>query len=136
MSSPSCTCAVPAFLKEGLAYDGRHARMSGRVGTRLVPGFENRVLRLNNLGGPPLASMSTDDKAAVNNPSSFYWQFERFWEVLSVITLALGVIVWLIAPAGGLTTTDGIILLTISIVCVLQAIYFDRKSQQEAAIGR
>ena len=69
---------------------------------------------------------------AVNNPSSFYWSFERFWEVLSVITLILGVLVWLIAPAGGLTVSDGYILLTISIVCVLQAIYFDRKAQQAA----
>ena len=75
--------------------------------------------------------MSKDE--AVNNPPSFYFAFERFWEVLSVITLLLGILVWLIAPAGGLTTDDGSILLLISVVCVLQAIYFDRKSQQAAA---
>jgi uncharacterized membrane protein len=69
-------------------------------------------------------------EAAVNNPPSFYWSFERFWEVLSVVTFLLGILVWLIAPYGSLTTTDGYILLLISTVCVLQAIYFDRKSQQ------
>ena len=74
--------------------------------------------------------MSKDE--AVNNPPSFYFAFERFWEVLSVVTLLLGILVWLIAPAGGLTTEDGSILLAISIVSVLQAIYFDRKSQQAA----
>jgi hypothetical protein len=70
---------------------------------------------------------------AVNNPSSFYFAFERFWEVLSVVTLLLGILVWLVAPAGGLTVSDAYILVTVSIVCVLQAIYFDRKSQQAAA---
>lgn len=68
----------------------------------------------------------------LENPPSFYWSFERFWEVLSVITLTLGVIVWLIAPSGGLSASDALILLTISIVCVLQAIYYDRKVQQAA----
>ena len=66
------------------------------------------------------------------NPPSYYWSFERFWEILSVITLVLGVIVWLVAPAGGLTFSDAYILVTISAVCVLQAIYFDRKVQQAA----
>ncbi len=70
---------------------------------------------------------------AVNNPSSFYRSFERFWEVLSVVTLAIGIVVWLIAPVRGLTVSDAYILMTISIVCVLQAIYFDRKAQQAAA---
>jgi len=70
------------------------------------------------------------DKAVVNNPPSFYFSFERFWEVLSVVTFLLGIIVWLVAPYGSLTTTDGTILLTIGIFCVLQAIYFDRKAQQ------
>lgn len=68
------------------------------------------------------------------NPPSFYWSFERFWEVLSIVTLLLGILVWLIEPAGGLNYEDAIILLTISIVSVLQAIYFDRKTiQAEAA---
>jgi hypothetical protein len=74
-----------------------------------------------------------ESDVAVNNPPSFYWSFERFWEVLSVVTLLLGILVWLIAPTGGLTTSDASILLAISIVCALQAIYFDRKSQQALA---
>jgi len=67
------------------------------------------------------------------NPPSFYWSFERFWEVLSVVTLLLGILVWLIAPTAGLTSNDAIVLLTISIISVLQAIYFDRKTLQAAA---
>ena len=66
------------------------------------------------------------------NPPSYYWSFERFWEILSIITLVLGVIVWLIAPVGSLTVSDAYILITISVVCVLQAIYFDRKVHQAA----
>jgi magnesium-transporting ATPase (P-type) len=63
------------------------------------------------------------------NPPSFYWSLERFWEVLSVVTLLLGVVVWLIEPTWGFTANDSIVLLTISIISVLQAIYFDRKTQ-------
>ena len=84
-------------------------------------------LRLNNQA--TLVPDMSDD-----NSPSFYWSLERFWEGLSVLTFLLGILVWLIAPWGSLTTTDGTILLTISIVSVLQAIYFDRKTQ--AALKR
>ena len=95
------------------------------VGTRRnaprEPAFTGS-LRLNNQPAPT-RPMSDD------NSPSFYWSLERFWEGLSVLTLLLGILVWLIEPYGGLTTEDGLILLTISVVSVLQAIYFDRKTQ-------
>ena len=67
------------------------------------------------------------------NPPSFYRSFERFWEGISFLTFLLGIVVWLIAPTWGLTVDDGLILLTISIVGVLQAIYYDRKAQHAEA---
>ena len=101
------------------------------VGTRRNASRESPCwggsLRLNNQPAP-VRPMSDD------NSPSFYWSLERFWEGLSVLTLALGILVWLIEPYGGLTADDGLILLTISVVSVLQAIYFDRKTQ--AALKR
>ncbi len=67
------------------------------------------------------------------NPPSFFRSWERMWEVLSFITLLLGILVFLIAPFGGVTQTDGTYLLAISVVSVLQAIYFDRKALETEA---
>ena len=82
-------------------------------------------LRLNNQA-PLFAAMSVD------NPPTFYWQFERFWEVLAFLTFILGILAYLIAPNLGLAQTDGVFLMTVSIACVLQAIYFDRKTHEAA----
>ena len=68
----------------------------------------------------------------LENPPSFYWSFERFWEILSILTLALGILVWLLAPIGSLTVSDAYMLVFISMVCALQAIYYDRKVHQAA----
>jgi hypothetical protein len=57
------------------------------------------------------------------NPPSFYRSFERFWEILSVVTFLIGIITFLAA-----SNSDGDYLLYVSIVGVLQAIYFDRKA--------
>ena len=64
------------------------------------------------------------------NPPSFFWSLERFWEGLAVLTFLLSILVYLIAPNFGLVQSDGTYILTISIVSVLQAIYFDRKMQE------
>jgi len=67
------------------------------------------------------------------NPPSFYESLEHFWEGVSVVTFLLGIIALLIAPNLDFTEADGTYLLYISIICVLQAIYFDRKAQQAEA---
>jgi hypothetical protein len=62
------------------------------------------------------------------NPPSFYRSFERFWEILAVVTFLIGIVAFLAASNFSITQSDGDYLLYVSIVSTLQAIYFDRKA--------
>jgi len=65
-----------------------------------------------------------------SNPPSFYESLEHFWEGVSVVTFIIGILALLIAPNLDFTEADGVNLLLVSAVCILQALYFDRKTQQ------